>query len=168
MKDTLGIDIGNVIIDHRTLSDSSRPTLDLETQYSQIPEIPGACDAIRTLAEKYFNANIYLVSKATPWAQEKIRQWLLDHDFYVRTTVSPDSVSFCAERAEKQALCADVGITHFIDDRLEVLSHLVKSVPHLYLFRPDDTEERGFDAILPLVTRVESWSEVVSDILKRV
>ena len=45
-------------------------------------------------------------------------------------------VHFCNERSEKEAICRELGVTHFIDDHLEVLLYL-KSVPYRFLFAPD-------------------------------
>jgi hypothetical protein len=48
--------------------------------------------------------------------------------------VARDSVRFCRKRADKAIHCAELGITHMIDDRLEVHRALRDLVPHLYLF----------------------------------
>jgi hypothetical protein len=159
---TLGVDIGNVIIDHR---DTSKTDILLYTmRYSTIPSTEGVFDALKELQEKVFKENIYLISKCKPWAEPKILAWLKDNDFYQRTGISSDKVFFCAERSEKANICKEKGITHFVDDRLEVLSHL-ETVPNLFLFKPDCEEVEAFKEFLPKVKVVNNWNEVVKEIL---
>ena len=155
----LGIDIGNVIINHR-LTDKDDKTLH-EERYSTIPAAEGVFDAVKKLNDEKFHGNIFLISKCTLWAQEKILAWLKDNDFYTKTDVKPENVFFCRERHEKDKICKDNNITYFIDDRLEVLSHMVETAPNLFLYQPDQAEIDEYRQFLPKVTRVESWAEVV-------
>ncbi|MCR4334114.1 MAG: hypothetical protein NUV47_00040 [Patescibacteria group bacterium] len=159
-NESLGIDIGNVIINHR-LTDKNDKTLH-EERYSTIPVAEGAFDAIKKLNDEKFHGNIFLISKCTPWAQEKILIWLKDNNFYSKTGVKPENIFFCRERHEKDKICSDNNITYFIDDRLEVLSHMINTVPHLFLYQPDQSEIDEYKQFLPKVTRVESWEEVTS------
>ncbi|KKS11804.1 MAG: hypothetical protein UU67_C0063G0005 [Candidatus Daviesbacteria bacterium GW2011_GWB1_41_5] len=154
----LGIDIGNVIIDFR-LTDKNDTDL-YENRYSTIPATEGVFETIRKLNSEMFHGNIFLVSKCTEWAQEKIIGWLKDNDFYKKTGVKPKNVFFCRERHEKDKICQDNDITYFIDDRLEVLSHMVETVPNLLLYKPDSAEIDEYRQFLPNVTMVESWLEV--------
>ncbi len=155
----LGIDIGNVIINHR-LTDKDDKTLH-EERYSTIPATEGVFDAVKKLNEQKFHGNIFLISKCTPWAQEKILVWLKDNDFYIKTGVKQGNVFFCRERHEKDKICKDNNITYFIDDRLEVLSHMIETAPNLFLYQPDQAEIDEYRQFLPKVTRVESWAELL-------
>lgn len=58
------------------------------------------------------------------------------HRFFERTGIPPDNLRFCIERSQKAGHCASLGITHFIDDRADVLDHLEGVVLHRYLFGP--------------------------------
>lgn len=158
----LGIDIGNVIINHR-LTDKDDKTLH-EERYSTIPAAAGVFDSIRKLNNEKFHGDIFLISKCTPWAQEKILAWLNDNDFYTKTGVKHENVFFCRERHEKDKICKDNNIAYFIDDRLEVLSHMVETVPHLFLYQSDQAEIDEYRQFLPQVTRVESWSDILEKI----
>lgn len=89
----------------------------------------------------------------------KTRNWLRMQNIYQQTGIDPDQVWFCLERNEKAEICKVLGITHFIDDRLEVLGYLT-SVPHKVLLRPNPREVERFPQFLPSVTRVQSWNEV--------
>ena len=50
------------------------------------------------------------------------------------TGVPRDHVRFCRKRHEKADHAKEIGLTHFIDDRLDVLEHLRGLVPQLILF----------------------------------
>ena len=160
-KLSLGVDIGNVIINHRGTNKDDE-TLH-EERYSTIPAAAGSLESLNEL-NKLFGGRVYLISKCTPWAQDKILQWLDDNGFYGKTGINPQNVFFVRERHEKDVICRRSAITHFVDDRLEVLSHMIESTPHLYLFQPDESEVAEFSQFLPKVTRVESWKEVVDKI----
>ena len=47
---------------------------------------------------------------------------------------------FCLKRPEKAIHCRELGITHFIDDRTDVLAAMIGVVPLLYLFGPQRGE----------------------------
>ena len=161
-NEAMGIDIGNVIINFR-LTDKNDKIL-YEERYSTIPATEGVFDVVKKLNDEKFHGNIFLISKCTPWAQEKIIAWLKDNDFYAKTGVKPENVLFCRERHEKDKICKDNNIKYFIDDRLEVLSHMVNTAPHLFLYQPDQAEIDEYRQFLPKVIRVESWAEVVQKI----
>ena len=162
-KKVLGVDIGNVIINNR-LNDPEVVKVD-EAVYAAFPPSEGVFDALKTLTE-YFNGEVYLISKCTEWAQVQILVWLKVHDFYVRTNIKPENVNFVRQRNEKDAVCVRLGVTHFIDDRLEVLSYMIESTPNLILFQPDQEEIAEFKKFLPNVTVANDWPEVVSKIVK--
>jgi regulator of replication initiation timing len=142
-NEAMGIDIGNVIINFR-LTDKNDKIL-YEEHYSTIPATEGVFDAVKKLNDEKFHGNIF-------------------NDFYAKTGVKPENVLFCRERHEKDKICKDNNIKYFIDDRLEVLSHMVNTAPHLFLYQPDQAEIDEYRQFLPKVIRVESWAEVVQKI----
>ena len=81
-----------------------------------------------------FEGRVWLVSKAGPKIQQMTLLWLAEHRFRTLTGVPIQNVRFCRERAEKRDHAVRLGLTHFIDDRSDVLRHLVGVVPKLYLF----------------------------------
>lgn len=162
-KKALGVDIGNVIINNR-LNDPEVNKVD-EQVYAAFPPSEGVFDSLKTLND-YFNGEVYLVSKCTEWAQKQILLWLKAHDFYTKTGVKEGNVYFVRQRHEKDEVCRKLGITHFIDDRLEVLSHMVESTPNLVLFQPDTEEVKEFQQSLSKVTVANDWTEVVEKITK--
>jgi hypothetical protein len=161
-KKALGVDIGNVIINNR-LNDPEINKVD-EAFYAAFPPSEGVFDALETL-NSYFDGEVYLLSKCTEWAQEQILLWLKAHDFYAKTGIKQENVYFVRQRHEKDGVCRKLGITYFIDDRLEVLSHMIESTPNLILFQPDKDEINKFEEFLGKVTVASSWAEVVEKII---
>ena len=158
----LGVDIGNVIINNR-LNDPEVNKV-TEAVYAAFPPSDDVSDALKTLNE-YFEGKVYLVSKCNEWAQVQILLWLKTQDLYTKTGIKEENVHFVRQRHEKDTVCRKLGITHFIDDRLEVLSHMIESTPNLFLFQPDEVEVKEFEKFLPKVTVVNSWEEVVNRII---
>jgi hypothetical protein len=162
-SDTLGIDIGRVIIgpvDDDGHADTSflsgTPDRAMET-----PPAPGAFAAIAQLADAFVGA-VWLVSKCGPRVQAKTRRWLDHWQFWATTGVAPDHLRFCLERRDKALHCHELGVTHFIDDRLDVLDHLRGFVPCLYLFGHQKAPAPGW------VTPVVTWPAVLDAVLRDV
>ena len=158
----LGIDIGRVIIgaaDCTGKADTSFLTGNEEAALCT-PATEGCFEAIAELVQA-FESRVWLVSKCGPRIQTLTKRWLSRHDFYARTGVRQDRVRFCLKRPEKRDHCAAIGATHFIDDRLDVLEHLVSLVPHLYWFG-----HQSGDATAPSwACRTPDWAQARSAIL---
>ncbi|GIG92564.1 hypothetical protein [Plantactinospora endophytica] len=135
----------------------------LLADFRRTPPMPGVFEALAALVSEMFGEHVYLVSKCGERVERRTGLWLHHHDFYRRTGIRVENVHFCRTRQGKAPIAAALGLTHFVDDRLEVLSYL-ETVPHRYLFRPREHEVRSFRAHLPAVHRVESWPELMARI----
>jgi len=162
-KEALGVDIGNVITDHRPVKDIKDESF-WRDKYSTIPASKGVFEYLKKLNSGKFRDNIFLVSRAKEEHEKRILTWLVDNDFYNKTGIKPKNVFFCRERHEKERICRENNITYFVDDRLEVLSHMVGKIPHLFLFQPDPQEVEEFKQFLPNVIGVGSWEEIMEKI----
>ena len=129
-RPVLGLDVGGVIVD-RTGEESD--TSFFGDRPMDTPAVPGAFEAIAALTAGPFEGRVHVVSKAGPKIARLTREWFAHTGFFERTGVSPDRVRFVRHRHEKAPICDELGITHFVDDRLSVLEHL-GNVPHRYLF----------------------------------
>ncbi|MFF5053198.1 hypothetical protein ACFY1S_08440 [Micromonospora sp. NPDC000663] len=152
----LGVDIGGVIIEP---ADEDADTSFFGAHYLRTPPVDGAFDALATL-EPAFD-EVHLVSKCGEATERRTRQWLAHHDFPARTGIPAERVHFCRTRRDKAPIARRLGLTHFVDDKLEVLGYL-DSVPHRYLFRPCPAQVAAYAALLPHVHRVESWPELTA------
>ena len=132
---SLGIDIGRVLM--CPSDDDARPDtsfLDLpDAQALALPASPHVWDVVPELVH-VFAGRVWLVSKAGARIEALTRRWLAHHEFFARVGLPGDAVRFCRRRPDKRVHAVELGLTHFIDDRSDVLAALVGAVPHLYLF----------------------------------
>lgn len=133
MERRLGIDIGRVIIEgDQPGADTSFIGGSIEDALAT-PAIAGAFEAIRRLVA-LFGGRVWLVSKCGARVEQKTRLWLAHHRFFEQTGVAEANVRFCRERPQKRDHAVALGLTHFIDDRRDVLGHLEGAVEHRVLF----------------------------------
>lgn len=126
-----------------------------DTDSLRTPEVAGAIDTIARLTQ-LFDRRVWLISKCGPKVQSRTRQWLRHHDFWERTRVPQTNLRFCLERRDKALHCRQNRISHFIDDRTDVLGFLEGVVPHRYLFGP----QRPGTLVAPALTPVLDWRSV--------
>ena len=109
--------------------------------------------------EQRFQERSYIVSRVTP--EQKIRAIavLKEESFHELTGLPSENVEFCEHRHEKAPICKRLKITHFIDDRPEVMSHM-EFVPHRFLFRPIPEDVEQFKEKLKGVIIVQTWAEI--------
>lgn len=158
-KPRLGVDIGRVII----RSDTDDPDRNIfGADFLLSPEVEGALEALRELNVSGRWDQIHLVSKCKPPVQERTRLWLDKHDFYIKTGIERENVHYCLERFEKGIIAANLALTHFVDDRLDVLQSMPEGVGTRVLFNP----EFG-DSTAPMgMIIAKNWDEVKKHIKK--
>jgi hypothetical protein len=120
-RPALGVDIGGVLI--RPAREGGDTSF-FSSGYLDTPMVDGAFDAVAQLNAEAFAGHVYLVSKAKSGTARKTIEWLAHHDFHGRTGIPLERVRFCEERAEKAIIAKRLGLTAFVDDRLDVLQHL--------------------------------------------
>lgn len=131
----LGVDFGRVI-QGAALTPGAADTVFLSggiDEAMSTPPSPGAFDVLSRLVDRV-DGNAWVISKCGPRVEQRTRQWLDHHDFAARTGIPREHLRFCRTRAGKAPHCAELGVTHMIDDRLEVHAVLRDLVPRLYLF----------------------------------
>lgn len=127
----LGVDIGRVIIagdgpDTSFVSGSDAAAM-------RAPAMPGAFETLARLCHG-FGGRVWLVSKCGPKVQARTRLWLDRHRFFQTTGIPYGQLRFCRERREKAPICAELGISLFVDDRLDVLQAMAGIVRHRFQF----------------------------------
>ncbi|GAA2604095.1 hypothetical protein [Paractinoplanes durhamensis] len=134
----LGVDIGRVIIGGGGPGGGDTQFFSGDTaRMLATPAVPGAFDALARLVPHF--EQVWLVSKCGERVQRSTRRWLDHHDFFARTGIPRDHVRFCLARRDKARHCAELAITHFVDDKLDVHEALRGVVEHRYLFGPQRT-----------------------------
>ncbi|MEV4204458.1 hypothetical protein [Nocardia salmonicida] len=131
----LGVDFGRVI-QGAALTPGAADTVFLSGGFDEAMRTPPSRDAFEVLDRLVtrFDGNVWVISKCGPRIEQRTRQWLDHHDFAARTGIPREHLRFCRTRADKAPHCAELGITHMIDDRLEVHEILRDLVPRRYLF----------------------------------
>jgi hypothetical protein len=160
VTEILGIDVGGVIIDRKRNDDTD--TSLFGTNYLNAHAVEEAFETIHALHDRF---DIFIVSKCGQNIERKTREWMIHNQFPEKTGVAMDRVNFCRQRADKAPICEKLGVTHFIDDKLEVLSYL-KSVPNKYLFDPSPNEVKAYSKHLDQVMIVGTWKELKGTLLK--
>ncbi|WP_211240835.1 hypothetical protein [Hamadaea tsunoensis] len=150
---TLGVDVGGVIV---ALAGRDEDTSFFGTRPLETPATDGVFEALATLAAGPYAGRVHLVSKAGPKVEANTRAWLEHHDFFTRTGVGRGDVHFVRERRDKAPVCERLGITDFVDDRLDVLAYL-ETVDRRYLFT-GGTAEATAGELPDWVTAVDSWA----------
>ncbi len=152
----LGVDIGGVIIENH---DGNADTSFFSKKYLLTPAAENSFVELKKLNEGRFKDRVYLVSKCGPSVQSKTRKWLKHNHFYETTGISEEKWHFCLERSQKAEISHQLGLTAFVDDRLEILGYL-SHMDELFLFNPNESEVAEHSQNLPLVKVVKNWAEL--------
>jgi hypothetical protein len=154
----LGIDFGKVIIG--PVINGKADTSFLGNTFKKAMATPPSSDAFESVFElvEYFSGNTWIVSKCGPSVQQKTKAWLKHWDFYGETGLKKGNLRFCLERHQKAGICKQLCITHFIDDRLDVLEPMKGIVENLYLFGEQTCHIPNW------VIHVPDWTSTVNTI----
>lgn len=145
----LGVDIGRVII-HGDGPDTSFIGCSEEDSL-RAPAMDGAFEALARLTAAY-QGRVWLVSKCGAGVQKRTRAWLAHHRFFDLTKVREENLRFCKTRPEKAPICEKLGITCFIDDRMDILDSMRGLVPTLLWF--GESHSRS-----PRILAAPTWRE---------
>ncbi len=119
----------------------------------------GALRVIRRLTTEKFGINSHIISKVNEEQKLRAIEAMREEDLCGITGIPRENVEFCEERHQKAALAERIGITHFIDDRPEVLIPMT-SVPFRFLIRGSAEDLEMFGDKLEGIIRVQSWAEI--------
>jgi hypothetical protein len=159
----IGCDIGNVISGSDTDTPESQNRM-FTPDFLDTPVVDGAIETLAWLRSRADVATVRLLSKCGPEVERKTRLWLDHVRFAERTGIPTDEehLTFCRRRKDKAGIVRAWGLTHFIDDREDILVPMLglPRIKRLYLFRPD----RPHAARDPLIRPVSSWAELRSDV----
>ena len=153
----LGLDVGGVIVDR---SGEESDTSFFGDRPMETPAVAGVFDAVTELCAGPFEGRVHIISKAGPKISRLTREWLAHTEFHQRTGVAPEHLHFVRHRHEKAPICEDLGVTHFVDDRLSVLEHL-GNVAHRYLFIGGLGTHAPPSPIPTWVTAADRWPDLV-------
>lgn len=131
----LGVDFGRVI-QGAALPSGKEDTVFLGGGLENALRSPATDGAIEVLAHlvRLLDNRVWIISKCGERVRQRTLAWLDHNDFYDLTGIPRENVRFCRKRPDKAKHCAELAITHMIDDHIEVHQALRGKVSHLYLF----------------------------------
>jgi NADH:ubiquinone oxidoreductase subunit len=121
---------------------------------------PDALRVIARLAKERFSDRVYIVSRVSEEQEIRSRKFVLSAEFAEGTGIPIERVHYCRERHEKAPICKQIGVTHFIDDRPEVLAHMEGIVPFRMCFQGRIADAEEFKEKLTTMISVNSWTEI--------
>jgi hypothetical protein len=162
-KNRLGLDFEGVIC--------QRPkdvSIVDDDRYLERPFVPGAVESVRRLVAELFGENVWIVSTCRLAAEPRMLHLLDHHNFWHVTGVRRDHMLFCREHGGKAPVCERLGITHFVDDRFEVLSAM-STVLHRFVFQPrlEQESEKPFLHLASQMRVVQSWDKIIKELLSK-
>lgn len=165
----LGVDLGGVICtteEHMPVEQRLTYPDRTTNGYLKAPTLDGALETLKRLMENGFET-VVLISKIELDNQVLARahDYLNHHGF--GEVIRPENRHFCDDRSKKVTICREEGVSVFVDDRLDVLRHMVEVVPNLFLFRPWDEEDKRYWYLVEegRVQVVHSWKELAERLL---
>lgn len=162
MDPRIGIDIGNVL----------RPRLaEGQANYLNVQPFDDAFESSRQLRQFFGAEKTFLVSRCSEKNEGISRTWLRQKKFFDFTGVLPDNLHYCRKRSEKRIIAEQLRLTHFVDDRWTVLTHLVDlpCIDRLYLLWPLPNERTLFQSYQgDQVLLADTWPEIINDIKSRI
>lgn len=157
MSVRIGLDVGGVIIDR--IKNDRTDTSFKSDNFLLTSAVPGVFEAVKLMTQTYGAENVFIISKVK--SDVKTLLWLDHNEFYEKTGLRPANVRFCRERHQKGPIADSLPggpLTHFVDDRADVLCHM-PNVRTRYLFGEQDrTWLVKTENFVPVLT----WSMVLS------
>ncbi len=135
----IGIDIGWTIKGNRGTGDKE--------SYA-----PHSMETIKRI-KPHFD-NIFLISKCNSAQKEHVEEWLYRNGVLEELGIDRNNLYFCFERRDKAIFVKALNITHFIDDRAEVLVNLPGHVFKV-LYNPDPEE---YSKQLNTLSKMENYT----------
>jgi hypothetical protein len=114
----IGVDIGGVLVDIHKIT-------------NKIREVKGGADAVRTLMKTFGEKNVFLVSKVRLGGQmhRRTQRWLQGPTgLFARTGLPAENIVFVEHISGslgKGVAAKTLGLSHFVDDKWEVLQAVV-------------------------------------------
>lgn len=153
MKTKIGIDINGVLANNKLSHITTR-------DYSIFSVMKNAINVIKRLVKHYGAENIYIVSRVQSHQLSFITGvWMETHNFLQKTNIPLENVKICTRLKDKSRIAEKLNITHFIDDRPEVLSYFSKNTI-LIAYQSPKNEIEKYPDVASRAIIVNSWNEV--------
>ena len=156
MKRVLGIDVGNVII-----GGGGEDTSFFSNNYLRTPALDGVFEVLPRIVPKF--DDVVIISKCGNRVRNKTMEWMKHYDFHTKTGIGVDKFNFCYKREDKAWIAQFWEVTHYLDDRMDIINSMRGVVPNLFLFAPNvrATVTQGGFHIVPSWAAFERLLEVL-------
>lgn len=134
-------------------------------EYLSTSPLKHAMKVIKNIIDLYGAENTFIISKCPMYAEDEIIKWLDNQNFFTDIGFIHSNVYFCRERTDKAPIAKQLRLTHFIDDRVEVLDAMKDVVSNRILFTGGGNHEESDDKT---ITGLDSWGSVQDRITKTV
>ncbi|WP_372019142.1 hypothetical protein [Tistrella mobilis] len=118
----LGVDVGGVLC--RLHLKEGRLPATPEGGAAALVAMPDVHVVMHTVLKPFFGDRIHIISKAEPAVRPLIAAWLWQSGLAEAIGLVPERVHFTETLAEKAVIARQLGLTHMIDDRFEVLARM--------------------------------------------
>lgn len=147
----IGMDIGGVIRGKATERQSVE-------EYLVVNPLSDATKVIKALVDKFGSKNIFIISRCPEYAEDVILLWL-DKKIFTNIGFKRSNVYFCRERADKARIAQRLKLSHFIDDRIDVLDAMKDIVVNRILFTGGSNHDNTVidDSIIVL----DNWNSIL-------
>lgn len=157
-RPVLGIDLGGVVMGPRN------PMLHehdegFDAAFLARPEIPSAIACLARASKERFQKKVFVISKRSRKTRPLALRWLFVNGFFDRLGIPREHVHFCETQDQKAPLCEQLGVTHFVDNRLGVLRHM-HAVENRCLLNATEEEVLLYQEDLPRVRRYGAWIDL--------
>lgn len=155
MKTKIGLDLNGVLANNKTSYIKTR-------NYSIFSVMEDAVNVVKTIIKRYGKENVYIISRVQSHQLSFITGiWMETHNFLQKTNMSLDNVKICTRLKNKSRIAEELNITHFIDDRPEVLNYFSKNII-LIAYRPKKSELKKYPDVASRAIIVNSWKEIAN------
>lgn len=149
----IGIDISGVLADNKHAHIKTR-------DYAVFSVMEDAINIVRKIASQHGAENIHIISCVKSHQLSFITGiWMETHNFLKETSVLLDNIHICSSLKDKAKIAKKLKLTHFIDNRPEVLNHFPKNIV-IIAFQPKDSEMKKYPNVLSRAKVASSWKEV--------
>lgn len=153
MKTKIGIDIVGV------LADDKKPFI-RAGEYVIFSLMKDAIEVVGRIVNKFGAENVFIVSRVTSHQTALATGiWMETHQFLQKTKLPLENVHLCTRHGEKTEVAKKLGITHFIDNKLNVLDYFDDNV-ELLAFRVEKSEAEEYPGLLQRIIFIDSWQEI--------
>ncbi|MBB4320476.1 hypothetical protein GGE43_004071 [Agrobacterium tumefaciens] len=118
VRHAIGIDVGGVLLQTQAMKSWGNSSVGFLVAYE------GALNALQTLIIPQFEENWFVISKAEHEHRNQIKESLEHHGFLDSVGGELGNLIFTDTNAEKAEIARDLRLSHFIDDKWDVLRHM--------------------------------------------